>query len=760
MAGGRPKTNLWQILCAKHKEFEGDDVILGKECMGFPRKTDAARGQMYIHHMDQRLNIGGRHTRPEKPKVFTNYEDMIGDRSSYIQKADGDCVVDKIIQKYPSEDGTLRAPLLLFLHYLEDDIYDVKIIDDVENMPEKYGFENDNEKVLSMTEGQEIAKGEVINGPKCHDEFGNYGFGKNYKCMHMISTNIIEDGIEVSTEIAEDVTSDKYCGSTEVYYVRVPVGDNVILINSYGDSKHYKSFPYIGESTKDNQICTRRIATASQILYDMKSSNIRRRLPSDSPLFVSGEVVDIDLYCNKDRSELVDKVFDSQLLEIYDRLMAYNSEIVEYVGGLIKSGCKISKKVRGIYKDARDYIDPDTKYRDENDRVFSKIVLYFTIKKNIGLLKGQKMTGRHGNKGVITKITPTHLMPHLETGEVVHVKVNGLGPVNRLTTMPLMECSITFIGNRAVEHMRGLDIKEKEKVFFRVIQIFSPKEWKAVYDSYHATCKTKEEKDEYFRIVDKYGIYVYQPPYWTEVNTYEALEQCYNEFDWIHPYMVFFYEPITERWVKMIHPQYIGDMYMLKLKQTSKKGLSARSTGTINRRGLPDKTENAKKFQVPYSNIPVRRGKQEMANDMMSLDPEKVAKEQLAYRSSPMARKWLATNLMENYLGVDEFNPTDDMKNVNVQILSAYLLTMGMELVFEHDEIDLSDTPGLKNHTYKGTQYYCTTEQIKDIVARDIAEVRVRDKRPDAIYYGPEICKDDFMDILASQIRDDLLSYM
>lgn len=758
---GRPKTNLWQQLLAKNEKFKGDDVILGKEMLGFPRKTDAARGQMYIHHMDQRLNMGGKNVRPDKPKVFTNYEDMVGDKSTYIQRAAETCVVDKIIQKFPSKDGKPMAPLLIFVHYLDQDIYDVKFINDVEDMPEKYGFENDNTKALSLTEGQEIAKDEIINSPKCFDEFGNYGFGKNYKCMQMISTDIIEDGIEVSTEIAQDIESEHYFGSTEVYHVKVPVNDNVILINSYGDLENYKSFPYVGESTKDNQVCTRRIATTSQILYDLKSSNIRRRLPSDSPLYVSGEVVDIDLYCNKPREELTKMVFDRQLLEIYDQLMDYNTKIVDYIRELVQSGCKITQKMKRLFKDARDYIDPDTTYKDENDRVFSKITMFFTIKKNIGLLKGQKMTGRHGNKGVITKIRQTELMPHLETGEVVHVKVNGLGPVNRLTTMPLMEESITFICNRGVEHMRTLDsIKDKEKIFFRIIEIFSPTEHKAVLDAYNNVCKTKAEKEEYFRIVDKYGIYIHEPPYWTTINTYDALEQCYDEFEWLHPYSVFFYEPHTQRWVKMILPQYIGDMYMLKLKQTSKKGLSARSTGTINRRGLPDKTENAKKFQVPYSNIPVRRGKQEMANDMMALDPEKVAKEQLAYRSSPLARMWLATNLMENYFGVQEFKPTEEMKNVNVQILSAYLLTMGMELEFDHDEIDLSDKPGLKNHRYKGKRYYCTTEDMKDIIARDIAEIRVRDKRPGAIYYGPELRVGEFMEGLVQQIKDDLLSYI
>ena len=144
----RSKTNLWQQLVAKHKEFEGDDVILGKEMLGFPRKTDAARGQMYTHHIDQRLNLGGKNVRPDKPKVFTNYEDMVGDRSSYIHRAKEDCVVDRIIQKFPSEEGTLRAPMMVFLHYTKSDEYDAMYITDVENMSEKYGFENDNEKEI------------------------------------------------------------------------------------------------------------------------------------------------------------------------------------------------------------------------------------------------------------------------------------------------------------------------------------------------------------------------------------------------------------------------------------------------------------------------------------------------------------------------------------------------------------------------------------------------------------------------------------
>lgn len=758
--GRRPKkVNLWQQLTAINEKYHGDDVILGKEMLGFPRKTDAAREIMYINHLDQRVNMGG-NGKPEKPRIFGNFEDMVGDRSSYIQRAKEDAVVEKIIQKFPTEDGKLRAPLLVFIHYIKSDKYDVIEVNDVENLTEKYGFEYDNSKVFEMKEGQQLSAGDLINSPKCYDEFGNYGFGKNYTFMYLISDSIIEDGIEISDEIAEDVMSDKYFGSNEVYSVKVTLNDNVILINSYGDADHYKCFPEIGEEVIGNQVCTQRIVTNSQILFDLKSSNTRRRLSSDAPAFISGEVVDIDIFCNKPRADIPDTIFNEQIVRYYDTIIAYQKQVASYTQELIDAGCNVSQKIKIINKDAKDYIDEDVKYKDENDRVFSNMVIYFTVKKQIGVLKGQKITGRHGNKGVVSKITPKHLMPHLENGKPVDIILEALGPVNRLNVFQLYEQSITFICDRNVEYMRNLTMVEKEKILFRTLEIFNPEEFVAIRDNYKKTCKTKKEKEEYFNIVDKYGIYICVPPYWSTINIYDAVETCYKEFPWIQPYKVFFYEENSKRWVKMMTDQVIGEMYFIKLKQSSKKGLSARSTGPVNRKGVPDKTDSAKRFQVPYSNIPVRRGKQETENDMMSIDPELVAIEQLAFRSSPLARKHLATKLMENYLGIDTFEPTEAMTNINVQIFAAYALMMGLELNFEHDELDFSERPGLKNHLYKNRRYYCTTEEMKSIVARDIAESQFKDSRPGALYFGPEISVGDFMDELTSQIKDDLMEYL
>lgn len=753
----KKKVNLWQQLTAYNEKFQGNDVILGKEMLGFPRKTDAPRGIMYVNHLDQRVNI----KTPEKPRVYTNYEDMVGNHSSYVHRAKGDCEVDKIICKYPNEDGTLRAPMLIFLHYLDDNSYDVQEINPVEDMAEKYGFPYNNEKAMNMTEGQVLKKDEIINSPYCFDEFGNYGFGKNYTVMLQISDNIIEDGIEVSSEIATDVLSDKFFGSDEIYTVKVPLNDNAFLINTYGDEEHWKCFPDIGENTVGNQVCTQRTINKSQILFDMKSSNTRRRLSSDAPAFISGEVVDINIYCNKPRNEIPNTIFNEQILRYYDIITEYNRQIYEYTQELIESGCKVSQNIRIINKDAHDYISEDVKYKDDNDRVFSNMVIHFTIRKTIGIVKGQKITGRHGNKGVVARITPKELMPHLETGKPVDIILEALGPVNRLNIMQLYELSINFVSNRNIEYMKTLDdVKEKEKILFKMLKIFGHNQYERIKDNYVKTCKTKAQKNHYFEIVEKYGIFINVPPYWSDINLYNALQECYKEFPWVQPYKVFFYDETSQRWVKMMNDQIIAEMYFLKLKQSPKKGLSVRSTGSINRKGVPDKTDSAKRFQTPYSNIPIRRGKQETENDMISIDPEKIAIEQLAFRSSPLARRKLATQLMENYLGVDKFEPDDTMTNINVQILSAYLLMMGLELSFEHDELNFTDTPGLKNHRYKNRQYYCSSEDMKNIVARDIAEMRFADKKPGTLYFGPGISLDSFMDELTNEIKDNLMEYI
>src|SRR4026209_2002394 len=55
------------------------------------------------------------------------------------------------------------------------------------------------------------------------------------------------------------------------------------------------------------------------------------------------------------------------------------------------------------------------------------------------LQPGDKMAGRHGNKGVISKILPVEDMPYLENGTHVDIVLNPLGVPSRMNVGQIFE---------------------------------------------------------------------------------------------------------------------------------------------------------------------------------------------------------------------------------------------------------------------------------------------------------------------------------
>jgi DNA-directed RNA polymerase subunit beta len=55
------------------------------------------------------------------------------------------------------------------------------------------------------------------------------------------------------------------------------------------------------------------------------------------------------------------------------------------------------------------------------------------------LQPGDKMAGRHGNKGVVSKIVPIEDMPYLEDGTPVDIVLNPLGVPSRMNVGQILE---------------------------------------------------------------------------------------------------------------------------------------------------------------------------------------------------------------------------------------------------------------------------------------------------------------------------------
>ena len=82
---------------------------------------------------------------------------------------------------------------------------------------------------------------------------------------------------------------------------------------------------------------------------------------------------------------------------------------------------------------------------------FSKVVRVYIVKKR-KIQVGDKMAGRHGNKGVCSLILPEEDMPYLPDGTPVDVILNPLGVPSRMNLGQILELHLGMAGKRLGVH--------------------------------------------------------------------------------------------------------------------------------------------------------------------------------------------------------------------------------------------------------------------------------------------------------------------
>jgi DNA-directed RNA polymerase subunit beta len=107
--------------------------------------------------------------------------------------------------------------------------------------------------------------------------------------------------------------------------------------------------------------------------------------------------------------------------------------------------------------------DIEAKFEDKKRKITTgddlahgvqKVVkVYLAVKRRIQ--PGDKMAGRHGNKGVVSVIMPVEDMPHDENGEPVDIVLNPLGVPSRMNVGQILE---THLGWAA----KGLGVRINE----------------------------------------------------------------------------------------------------------------------------------------------------------------------------------------------------------------------------------------------------------------------------------------------------------
>ena len=93
--------------------------------------------------------------------------------------------------------------------------------------------------------------------------------------------------------------------------------------------------------------------------------------------------------------------------------------------------------------------------------VLKVVKVYLAVKRHIQ--PGDKMAGRHGNKGVISKINPVEDMPYDENGQPVEIVLNPLGVPSRMNIGQILETHLGLAAKGIGDQINAM-IKQKQDV--------------------------------------------------------------------------------------------------------------------------------------------------------------------------------------------------------------------------------------------------------------------------------------------------------
>ena len=191
-----------------------------------------------------------------------------------------------------------------------------------------------------------------------------------------------------------------------------------------------------------------------------------------------------------------------------------------------------------------------------------KVVVTIAEKRNIQV--GDKLSGRHGNKGVISIVVPEEDMPYDEEGRSVDVILSPLGVPSRMNPGQLFEVHLGEAANEVNEKLRWLNSISRKAAKEQLQEIVDV-----------------DVDDDYLDDVLNRGLRVASPPFdgasEEDINKLAGIEEeSLNGFGSIP-----LYDGYTGQ--KFDRPVTVGCMYMMKLNHMVTDKIHARSVGPYNR---------------------------------------------------------------------------------------------------------------------------------------------------------------------------------
>lgn len=644
---------------------------------------------------------------PEAPYIMTGRENKFAQFSSAFQKAKTDYQIIARIDKFSFDvKDKYGLHYWLILYSPQKDMYEVMERKSYEYVSESYGYLYNNDFIDTLTPGSWIAQNEVIKQSTSYDDAGNRADGHNLLTMYLSDEDTREDAIKISDEVIDLFTS------PEIKPVSFMINDNDIPLNLYGDREFYQSFPNIGEEVNGSILCAMRKEKKDQAIYSQSVGRLQEIMMSDEKFIAEGEVIDINIYCN-DPTILERSHYNAQLKFYYEESIRVAREIVNIVKPLIETNKRLSPELQKLYAIQRSILD-GKKFVNERGKVFTNTMIEIMVMKRNKVREGDKFANRYGGKGCTSTIVPKEEMPILPDGRRVQMVLNTSGVPNRENAGQVFEVSVNMRSNQLIHFLREhktMDVKSKFEMILDFLEIVAPKmydAYKTLLDSITPNCNFDDDSEDYNNkymnavsdarleqlmddILKSECLNICVEPI-TETMDLFKIDELNRRFPFmkqIKPLMPMYDSNNEIRFVESRKEMTVGFEYIYRMKQYASEKFSATSLASTNIKNLPTRNSFKKTFKTLHASTPICMGTMETF-DLLHIGPEYVICNLLLNSLSPHGRRLAEELLTGNPYDID-LKLDKDCANRAVEILNAYLMTMGLELKFVKKKKEIAE---------------------------------------------------------------------
>lgn len=451
--------------------------------------------------------------------------------------------------------------------------------------------------------------------------------GYNFEDSILISERLVKDDVYTSIHIEElsCYARDTKLGSEDVTRDIPNVGESAL------SRLDESGIVYIGAEVEPGDILVGKVTPKGETqltpeekllraIFGEKASDVKDtslKMPSG----MSGTVIDVQVFTrdgvDKDTRALANEagelagikkdLRDQQKIvedDTYDRITRLLSgKVAEGGPGDLKAGDKVSRpylqelprdkwfeirlrdeSANTVLEGIRNHLQEQTRQFDEffeekrrkleagddlSPGVLKMVKVFVAVRRR--LQPGDKIAGRHGNKGVISKIVPVEDMPYLEDGTTVDIVLNPLGVPSRMNVGQVLETHLGWASNHLGRQIGNLIDSQAAPPDIR----------KKLEDIYNHVGKTEDldtlSDDEIIELADNLrgGVPIATPVF--DGASEAEIKKLLKLAGLPESGQTFLIDGRTGE--KFDRPVTVGYMYMLKLNHLVDDKMHARSTG-------------------------------------------------------------------------------------------------------------------------------------------------------------------------------------